>query len=136
MLNARDFLGHWQFDRQIDDRNGGQLGIVTGTADFTPENALVRYREAGQLRIGDGPVLSAERSYLWRFEKSVEVMFDDGRQFHSFVPMGRGQGTDHPCGEDFYQVTYDFRGWPEWTSTFQVSGPRKDYTSVTAYKRG
>ena len=135
MLAECDFLGDWRFDRQIDDRFGGQTGVVAGLASFAIEGDLIRYHEAGQLRIGAGPVLTAERSYLWRFGEVVDVMFDDGRPFHSFIPNGHKSGTDHPCGEDFYQVVYNFTGWPKWSSTYVVSGPRKDYTSETSYVR-
>jgi hypothetical protein len=49
--------------------------------------------------------------------------------------MGQADGTEHPCGDDHYTVQYDFRSWPQWTAVWQVSGPRKDYTSRSAYTR-
>lgn len=135
MLLATDFLGSWTFERQIDDRLGHQQGWVHGQARFTAEGDLIRYHEQGALRIGDGPIMTAERSYLWRFGENVEVMFDDGRPFHEFAPTGEGQGSDHFCGEDMYRVVYDFTNWPGWSSTYVVTGPRKDYTSRTVFKR-
>ena len=135
MLTEADFAGDWLFNRRIEDRFGGQEGIVTGTANFVRQDDKLLYRETGRMQIGAGPVLTAERSYLWRFGDVVEVLFDDGRAFHSFVPQGQGQGTDHPCGPDYYKVAYDFTAWPNWSSTYVVSGPRKDYTSQTTYNR-
>ncbi len=135
MLNEQDFLGDWSLARQIDDRAGGQSGQMIGRASFVRADDHVLYREAGQMRLGNGPAMSAERSYIWRFENGVTVQFADGRPFHQFIPSGQVDGTNHPCGDDFYRVKYDFTGWPDWSATWRVTGPRKDYTSITHYTR-
>jgi hypothetical protein len=84
--------------------------------------------------MGDGPVLSAERKYLWLPDGAeVEVRFEDGRSFHRFRPEGRAPGTDHPCGRDLYRVVYDFTAWPRWTAEWIVTGPAKDYRMLSAY---
>jgi len=114
-----------------------QSGGFRGTAVLQPEAVdVLRYAENGEMRFGNGPVMTATRAYLWRFEQGqVVVNFADGSDFHRFVPYGASAGTDHPCGEDFYQVRYDFTCWPDWTAEWTVSGPRKDYTSVSRYTR-
>ncbi|WP_296424170.1 DUF6314 family protein [Yoonia sp.] len=130
-----DFAGGWQLRRMIADRLTGQDGQLTGTAHFADAGqGRLKYTETGQLRLGHGPVLAATRSYFWQFaDDRVAVTFADGAAFHSFAPAGHAAGTDHPCGADFYTVRYDFTRWPEWQATWVVTGPRKDYSSVSVY---
>lgn len=112
-------------------------GDFTGMAVLNPagEHGLI-YTETGQMQIGTAPVMQAVRRYLWEVaEGLVTVRFEDGRDFHSFAPTGQAAGTDHPCGDDHYTVVYDFTRWPDWRATWDVRGPRKDYTSVTGYRR-
>lgn len=137
MLGRADFEGHWRLERQIDDRRAGQTGTFRGSANLRAagEDAL-HYAEAGQMKLGQGPLMTAERRYHWQIAPDlVIVSFDDGRPFHSFRPEGTVAGTDHPCGEDFYTVRYDFSRWPRWEAIWTVRGPRKDYTSTSVYTR-
>jgi len=110
---------------------------MNGYAVLTPkgEDTLV-YVETGDMQLGQGPVLQATRTYIWRFVASeIVVTFADGADFHRFTPDGVVNGTDHPCGQDYYRVAYDFSVWPAWHATWDVSGPRKDYSSVSRYCR-
>lgn len=135
MLGYDDFHAHWQLRRFIDDRYGNQKGDLRGAVGFREagENRL-KYNEFGKIRFGEGPILEANRSYLWDFRQSdIAVSFEDGGPFHRFTPEGKVAGTDHPCGDDDYRVAYDFTAWPDWTATWTVTGPRKDYTSVSHY---
>ncbi|MBR2574404.1 MAG: hypothetical protein IKE14_08750 [Loktanella sp.] len=113
-------------------------GDFAGHAVLTPVGEdMLEYLEAGQMRLGAAPPMQATRRYLWQFVPDlVQVRFADGRDFHSFAPAGQVAGTDHPCGEDHYRVVYDFTRWPDWRATWDVTGPRKDYTSVTEYRGG
>jgi len=137
ILSPKDFEGRWRLSRRIDDRLAGQEGILSGHVSFSNagQNRLA-YDEAGELRLGRSPAMQTKRRYLWRFEASdVVVTFEDGSDFHRFVPQGAVAGTDHPCGDDFYTVAYDFRRWPSWSAVWTVLGPRKDYTSTSHYQR-
>ncbi len=137
MLKIADFEGTWQIDRVITDRLAGQTGQMTGVADFVrvAEDRL-DYTENGTLQLGDGPKLQATRRYRWLFtDAGVDMTFADGGTFHSFVPEGYVEGTEHPCGDDTYAVRYDFIPWPRWRAVWVVGGPRKDYTSVTEFTR-
>ncbi len=138
MLTLADFTGRaWLVMREIHDRRGGVTGEFRGTARFQPDGGGLLYRETGRLRMGDGPGLSAQRRYLWfQAGDRIEVRFEDGRQFHSFRPEGRAPGTDHPCGDDLYGVTYDFSAWPNWSAEWAVNGPAKDYRMVSRYGPG
>ncbi len=137
MLTIDDFEGTWQISREITDRLAGKPGQLTGTASFARDgDDVLLYEERGTLRLGDGPVLEATRRYRWHFVGDrVEMTFDDGAAFHSFTPHGYVDGTKHPCGDDTYNVRYDFIPWPRWRAVWVVTGPRKDYTSVTEFTR-
>jgi hypothetical protein len=136
VLGRNDFLGDWQVSRRIDDRHGQMQGAFTGRAVLTGAGCDgLHYVEQGQMRFGAAQPMTATRRYAWLFlPDRVLVRFDDGREFHSFVPAGQAAGTDHPCGADHYRVVYDFTRWPDWCATWDVTGPRKDYTSVTEYR--
>lgn len=136
MLPPEAFLGRWQLQRTITDRHAGQVGQLGGQATFTASGPnRLNYHETGALRLGGGPAMTAERSYIWVFDGSgVVVSFADGAAFHRFLPAGHAAGTDHPCGADLYRVQYDFTSWPHWRATWVVSGPRKDYTSQSDYR--
>lgn len=136
MLRRDDFLGHWQVDRQITDRHSGMTGAFAGAAVLAPSGADgADYAETGQMRYGAGAPMLASRRYIWQFlPDRVQVRFADGGAFHDFIPMGQAAGSDHLCGADDYRVIYDFTAWPHWRAIWQVSGPRKDYTSITDYR--
>lgn len=130
-----DFAGRWRIERRIEDRLSGAGGRFDGEAVFVPEGERLIYRERGELRLGDGPGFTAERTYLWRDEGGrIAVDFADGRPFHAFDP-GADPAAHHLCIADDYRVRYDFSGWPEWRAEWTVTGPRKDYTMRSVYRR-
>lgn len=135
MLGYDDFCGGWVLHRLIDDRYSKQKGDFRGGASFLEdgENRL-KYLETGKVRFDRGPIMQATRTYCWHFAPDrIAVTFEDGGPFHSFIAGGQVAGTDHPCGDDYYRVSYDFSKWPDWTATWIVTGPRKDYTSISHY---
>lgn len=135
-LRAMDFQGVWALRRTIVDRRDGHNGTLEGQVVFTATDAdHLTYEETGRLKLESGVTLEAQRSYHWAFTpETVIVTFVDGRPFHSFTPAGHAAGTDHPCGDDFYTVRYDFTAWPAWRAVWTVKGPRKDYVSTSTYR--
>ena len=127
-MKLSDFEGIWTLTRQITNHIGPPA-TFTGTATFTPDGAGLTLTETGWLQPGEGPALQATRTYLWR--EGITVLFDDGRPFHSFT--ADKPAALHDCPPDTYRVTYDFDRWPDWTATWHVTGPRKDYTMVSTY---
>ena len=138
MHTADDFVGNWHLQRRLTDNAGPMSGTLDGTATFimTAPGDL-DYAEAGQLTLATGVTLQAERRYLWRWQRDlgVKVLFADGGAFHAFQPQGLSTGTPHLCGADLYDVTYDFRDWPQWEAVWHVTGPRKNYVSTSRYTR-
>lgn len=129
-----DFTGLWRLERQIEDRRAGAQGAFTGQAQFTPDGAGLRYTEEGTLSFPGMAPMQATRSYLWRVQSDeIAVFFEDGRRFHVIGAAGQDR---HWCDPDTYRVRYGFADWPVWTARWQVSGPRKDYTMTSTYRRG
>lgn len=140
MRGIGDFEGRWSLDRRIEDRMGGQWGRFTGGVRIRrpkPEEgdgAAWRVDESGFLKLGAAAPVSATRTYFWREDGPlIAVEFEDGRPFHVFDPNADRAEAHHDCAPDSYDVRYDFSAWPDWSATWQVRGPRKDYTMVTRY---
>jgi len=119
----------------IDDRLASQQGKFMGTAAFTQQNSELLYNETGELTLG-ATSMQATRSYLWAFDGlSVRVAYQDGSPFHDFELDGSKAQAKHLCGQDIYYATYDFYLPDHWQVVWTVTGPRKDYTSTSAYRR-
>jgi hypothetical protein len=127
-----DFKGLWTLTRYIAQRNAPDAEL-RGSATMRPDADGLIYHEVGLLTVGDSPPVQAERRYLWRDggNGAIEVLFEDGRAFHRIDPANLND--THWCDPDTYDVTYDFKTWPNWSSTWRVRGPRKDYDMVTRY---
>lgn len=138
-----DFAGRWRLERRILDRLAGVEGRFEGEATLTPAPALpgapatLLYAERGLLTLGTAPPMTAERRYLWAQgpDGRIAVRFDDGRPFHGFDPGAGTVEAAHRCDPDDYRVAYDFAAWPDWQSTWNVTGPRKNYRMESRYRR-
>lgn len=136
MRRLQDFEGRWALSRRITDARTGGEGRLEGTARFTPDAEGLRYEETGTLTLG-GTSVAASRVYLWRAAPGldgIDVFFDDGRAFHR-IGEGDRPETFHDCAPDRYAGQYDFTGWPVWQLRWQVTGPRKDYSTLTIFHR-
>ncbi|MEL7100760.1 MAG: DUF6314 family protein [Pseudomonadota bacterium] len=124
------FEGHWHLARTI-THGDGLTATLSGTATFTPRGRALDYEELGALSIAGAAPFEASQRYTWG--APLRVFFPDGRPFHD-VPASGGTAS-HWCAPDQYDGAYDFADWPTWRVTWQVRGPRKDYTSETTYWR-
>ncbi len=135
-MELTDFIGRWRIARRIEDARAGASGLFEGVAQFVPDGPGLRYEEAGELRLGEGPGLRASRAYLWRpAVDGIEVFFEDGRDFHRLDPAAGVCTAFHDCPPDAYEVSYDFTRWPRWQATWEVTGLRKRYRMVSEYWR-
>ncbi|MEE4117604.1 MAG: DUF6314 family protein [Paracoccaceae bacterium] len=128
--------GRWRVVRRIEDRLGPG-GRFDGEAVFAEVPGGLDYVERGVLVLGQGAPMQAERRSLWRAAGArVAVRFADGRGFHELDPAAACPEARHLCGDDVYDVAYDFAGRSGWGCVWRVRGPRKDYRMVTRYARG
>lgn len=130
--------GNWSVNRVIEDRyreSDDRTGVFLGNAVFVGPPQHMTYKEVGTLTFG-GAILQAERQYIWHCHANhATVLHKDGTPFHELTVQNNAASADHLCGEDHYNGAYAFLSDAEWRVTWTVSGPRKDYTSVTTYKR-
>lgn len=135
-LGLSAFSGDWNLTRRISDALAGAEGRFDGIARFLPDGAALRCEERGRLVYAGHAPMEASRVSIWREEAEggrIVVDHDDGRPFHAFdlVPLAE---AEHHCAADLYRVVYDFSAWPRWRATWRVSGPRKNYVSVSDYR--
>lgn len=125
-----DFAGDWRLIKTVAQADGTR-GSFDGTASWHPVGTGADYSEEGRMTLGDAAPFHATRRYRW--SRALEISFDDGRFFHQVPALG-GAAT-HWCAPDRYDVVYDFSAWPEFTVSWRVKGPRKDYTLQCQYRR-
>jgi hypothetical protein len=130
------FLGHWRVERHIHDLDSGWTGRFDGRAVFSPVPGALAYAEEGILRLG-GLTMTASQRFLWEFPDAgtVRVLFDDGRLFHEFDPRAERPEASCAIEGDRYDIAVIFHDAGHWTSEWRVEGPRKDYRTVTHYRR-
>ncbi|MCB1329702.1 MAG: trigger factor [Maritimibacter sp.] len=141
MPKLTDFEGRWRIARRIEDHWMGTTGLFEGVARFTPDGQGLNgqglsYHEVGELKLPQEVPLTASRRFLWRGdEDGIEVLYEDGAPFHRIAGRARVVQAWHACGQDDYEVSYNFTRWPDWRMIWRVRGPRKDYTSISDYSR-
>lgn len=136
MPQLADFEGRWRIARRIEDEWMGTTGLFEGVARFTPDARGLAYHEVGELKLPQEVPMAASRRYLWRAEPGgIAVLYEDGRYFHRIREAADVVQDWHVCGEDEYDVTYNFTHWPKWRMIWKVRGPRKDYVSISDFLR-
>lgn len=125
-----DFAGVWTIAREI-AQAGEAPAFFVGQGQWSANGNGLDYVERGVLQLAGQPPMTAERRYCW--DQDLNIYFDDGRFFHQ-VPASGGTAA-HWCAPDQYDVAYDFDAWPNWSSTWDVTGPRKNYVMRTEFSK-
>ena len=128
--------GLWTVSRRV-QHSDGRVDTFEGRADFRRSGGRLVQQEEGIMTPGRAAQgLRATRSYIWSAnEGRLDVAFDDMRPFHS-VPLGADiHETVHLCDPDRYQVAYDLRDFPTWSTVWTVEGPRKSYVMTSHFTR-
>ncbi|KAF2134097.1 nucleotide-binding domain-containing protein [Dothidotthia symphoricarpi CBS 119687] len=159
----RAMQGIWSLHRKIDSRSSsGPGGIFSGTAHFHPRTPTdpaytseYLYIEEGTFTMDTGYTFPATRRYIYRYNEttdkitawfadedgaSVASLFNTwnfyapGDKLHGWMAKGH-----HWCDPDTYKNTCEFRfkgvGLSKFCITYQVEGPRKDYSHESWYER-
>lgn len=130
--------GTWSLARTIDTG-----ATMSGRATFTPrDDGSLAYHERGSLTLPNGQTFDAERRYNFRASPGGFAVFfaeTPERLFHTIVFTRSNDGfsghATHPCRDDSYRSTYDFRSDGSFTIRHDVSGPTKSYRSHTIFSR-
>ncbi|MDX1742712.1 MAG: DUF6314 family protein [Ruegeria sp.] len=130
-----DFEGSWSLIRTIHDTRAGQIVHAQGQARLSPTKGGLVYEEEVCLRIPGQAEMKGTRRYLWLDAGDrISVHFDDERYFHALYLEQTRSSDHHDCPPDSYDAVYDFAGWPTWSVSWTVSGPRKAYEMRTEYR--
>jgi hypothetical protein len=133
-MRLGDLEGLWHLGRVVEDRRAALTGRFDGEARWRPDAAGLVQDERGLLRYGAATPMQATRRYLWRADDAgLCVLFDDGRPFHIVPP--EGELALHDCPPDRYRVRYSFDLPDRFTTTWHVTGPRKDATLTSTFTR-
>jgi hypothetical protein len=132
----RYFAGSWALSRRIIDRRAGIVGRLSGHAQFEPDELGLGYDESGVVSYGHHEGL-AHQSYHWDIRENdlVEVRFKDGRLFHQLDLTDGSVAVDHQCAADHYRGEFRVVTQNRWISFWQITGPRKDLTLVSLFRR-
>jgi hypothetical protein len=133
--------GLWTVRRTIngDTPSPGQEGHFTGTAQFTvTADGVIAWDEQGRLTLGSHTGPARRALTLHRGADRWEVRFDDGRPFHDLDLRHGTWAAEHLCGADVYRGTFatDSGDPDHFTVTWHVTGPGRDDTILSDYRRG
>ncbi|KAH7391690.1 hypothetical protein BKA66DRAFT_412625 [Pyrenochaeta sp. MPI-SDFR-AT-0127] len=159
----RAMQGIWTLQRKVDSRNiASPGGTFSGTAHFHPRNptsptfsAEYLYIEEGTFKMDTGFSFPASRRYVYRYNETTDKItawFADedgvsvGALFNTWdfhAPEDASHGWiakgHHWCDPDTYKNTCEFRfrgsSLQTFGITYQVDGPRKDYSHESWYER-
>lgn len=149
------FAGAWQITRRIEDQYASQVITGSGQGVFAPDPEVpggMIYDESLQMQFPNGnpgqapgqvpgqarskAAMQATRRYLWHPQpEGAQVLFSDGRPFHTVSFADKTPQDRHYCDPDIYDVTYDFRVWPCWSAVWTVQGPKKRYRMESQFIR-
>ncbi len=135
--NLGEYLaGDWHLERSIVDRRQSIHGDLAGMATFTRIPEGLDFIEEGTFRFGAhaGPA-SRRYKYVLLSDTDAEIRFTDETHFcHVNLSTGVCRAT-HLCGRDTYVGTFTARSATSLDVEWQVSGPRKDATIRSHYRR-
>lgn len=128
--------GRWSMARDISHEDGRRDHFEGHCVFHRSGTRLVQDEEGVLVPGGGGTPMKATRRYIWSADAGrIDVAFGDMRPFHS-IPFGvESHETTYLCPPDRYQVSYDFKGFPDWVSVWSVEGPRKLYRMKTKFSR-
>jgi len=136
-------LGSWAIEREIRPK-----GRFRGSATFSRVDArTLAYAEEGDLVLDEGGEMRGERRQTYILhENRIEIRFADGLNAgEHFVDINFPadpsanwpicSGDTHLCLLDTYKATFCFETEDEFSITYEVCGPAKDYVSSSVYRR-
>jgi hypothetical protein len=139
--------GEWSLQRHIWQDNAVTPLIFAGHAAFVAgDGAGYAYEESGNIDTQVG-VLPLRRRYAFEYDAAADTIvvryWDDGPAgpLHSLRCGGASMTAAHRhvCGEDVYDVTYDFTDMlahaPAFVCAYAVQGPHKDYRMRSVFRR-
>ena len=146
IFQLKSYLLHpWFFKRKVTHKKA-QLnqhptasveGLQTWQIISTQAHAArYLYVERGRLKIG-AYIGEAEQAYQFEFKRKdqAQVYFNDGRFFYAFDLKQGKKEVEHQCCADHYLGKIKVISKTQYSCTWYVKGPQKDYCSQTLFSR-
>lgn len=136
------FAGSWRFERELTE--GPVVHHVSGTAKFTQAASKIdeslyslKFLESGELLIsGVTEAIPVERRLTHHATPDgIDVRFTHGGHYLTLDLSGGECVATHPCAADTYLITVTIDDPDAWTERWRVTGPTKNYSAVTLYRR-
>lgn len=136
------FAGSWRFDRELTE--GPAVHHVNGTAEFVETTTTINeslysldFLESGELLLsGSDATVPVERRLTHHATiDDIDVRFAHGGHYLTLDLAGGECVATHPCAADTYLITVTIDGPDAWTERWRVTGPTKNYSAVTRYRR-
>lgn len=124
------YEGRWMVRRLAIDYLARSSYRFAGTATIDGGS----FAETGTVSLGANEFPATRQYDLVAKDTGIEVFFADGRPFIMLAAMP-DQRVHHLCGADDYRGRFFFRGNDEWAERWRVIGPRKNYASLSLYRR-
>lgn len=139
--------GTWLITRILQSKKPGlPSGKVTGFAKFNPlDKNTLHYVEQGKFETEQNESFEVKRENIYSYEEGSDSISkynsENGKKgsllFKLTTNESKAEGV-HLCGNDRYEVFFHFVGaenFKEFSLTYEVTGPEKDYTSKTIFER-
>jgi len=134
-MQHSDILGQWELTRNIKDKLNDKIFNLIGISIFTENNASYVCNETGIIK-SDNFQSKAHQTYSWLLKpKGWEISFLNGNFFHDLELVMCDQQVYHKCNNDIYRGFFKLNLPTDFSVTWNVSGPRKDYQSQSYYIR-
>ena len=135
------YLEHqWYFNRRVIHHKTDQLVCIEGAAGWRELEAGVGrsllYEELGVVKMASYTGNATQRySYDLRCAGVADVHFRDGRFFYRLDLTTGCCDIEHLCRDDTYRGVFDVVSETLFRQSWQVSGPRKNFSSHTDFFR-
>ena len=137
--DLRKFLiGKWKLKRDVENHLTNEIGKLNGYANFSPmgDGTPLYYGERGEFYFGQLRFESFQ-NYIFEFPQlhNSEVLFRNRKKFHT-LDLSHGKWNSiHNCSADRYSGLFNVRNLDNWSSIWEIRGPKKNSKITSNYIR-
>lgn len=136
MLLHKLFSGEFTFQRRV---SKPQIDLF-GTANFETNDGMITYRENGQYSLA-GKLLSFYQNRIFIVEKERLLIYkNDCSLLHEFqvnhkLNLPLELSHNHQCASDQYSLTLSIHSFDNFSTSYHIKGPNKEYRIHTNFER-
>ena len=137
--------GQWSINRKFDDRTSSDLsGSASGRTTLKSNNeTILSYNEIVEAAFNNGVESTGTTSYKFKIEQNKlhQYLVSSNKESHMFelnffATNGKKYAkASYICEKDKYDVVYSFLDNSQFYVIYTVTGPKKNYTTLTSYER-